>query len=154
MKFVCDFDIRHDCVLKGVEILTQAKKFAVETSARNSKRTRQYYLLNPELLFTDDSSFFFISSRLNTKVEYDEGLRLRVKVIVNDEVTTLVADYVRGKKQYISWFYYAFEEKIVFLKGTKCSIQVCPMREASYLLIGPTQVKDLLRAAQYVWQPN
>jgi len=37
-KFVFETDIHHDCILKGVEILTRAIKATVETSEKKSKR--------------------------------------------------------------------------------------------------------------------
>jgi len=89
---------------------------------------------------TDDCSLFLFP-RLSTKVDYEEELELEVKVNTNGKERTLVYEIIKGKKQFNSWFYHAFVEKIVLLKGTKCSIEVRPMREASYLLIGATRIR-------------
>jgi len=81
-------------------------------------------------------------------VDYYETLKLEVNVNTNGEEMTLANEFISGKKQYNSWYLHSFAEKIVLLKGTKCSIEVRPMRQASYLLIRPTKVRDPLRAAQ------
>jgi len=90
---------------------------------------------------------FFI--RIEAEVEYEEDLMLQVNVTTNDEEKTLVKETIKEKKLFNSWFYLAFKKKIVLRQGTKCSIEVFPLlEEASYLLIGETQVRDSLRAAK------
>jgi len=56
----------------------------------------------------------------------------------NGAVSTLLRDKIQGKKQFNSWFYYAFAEDIVIRKGTKCFVQVYPKKEARYLKIADT----------------
>jgi len=86
--------------------------------------------------------------RIKSDMEYDEQLTLKVRVNTNGKEKTLANKSIGGRKQYNSWFYFAFKKEIVFLKGTKCAVQIWPMSEASYLLIGEDQVRDSLRAAK------
>jgi len=50
IKFVCEFNIHHDCVLLGVEILSCVNKFDGATSAKTSKKTRYFFF---KILYRD-----------------------------------------------------------------------------------------------------
>jgi len=70
---------------------------------------------------------------------------LAIKVI--REKKTVYLHKIQGKKEYNSWFYYAFDRDVVFPKGVSCSIEVFPRKGAKFQNIREADVRTNLRAA-------
>jgi len=68
--------------------------------------------------------------------------------VVLGNADSLVYDITYGRKQFNSWFYYAFEKEIVIRKGAECKIEIHPKQGAKYCKIGENQLKESLGAAK------
>jgi len=136
-KFQCQIiNADRDFILRGVEILTQAK--IIPDSTNNAKKAKYAFLhlLNMYLLI------FFL--RFEAEEEYKEI----IKVLVFGGKNLLFDGLIFDMKQFNSWFYYAFDKDIKIRKGEKCIIVVIPRTGAKYIKIGENQVKENLQAAK------
>jgi len=79
-------------------------------------------------------------------MDYLELIHIEVNFVGGADAT--VYDVTCGRKQFNSWFYYAFEEEIVIRKGAECTIMVTPREGAKYSKIGENQLKEGLGAAK------
>jgi len=87
--------------------------------------------------------------RLDPKKEYDEKLTVLVAVTSDGgEEKIVFSREIHGKKQFNSWFYFAFDEEVVLRKGEKWTVQVLPEVGVNFLMIREVQVRETLAAAK------
>jgi len=82
-------------------------------------------------------------------MEYDEDLSINLLRTTDGMIQCVHGSKIQGKKPFNSWFYYAFDEDIVFIRGSKCTIQIYPMNGAAYLPIADFEVMETYRAAKW-----
>jgi len=136
-KFKCCINADRDFILRGIEILTQAK--IIPDSSNNAKKAKYaiLHLLNMYLLI--------IFLRFEAEEEYNDVITV---LVFGGAKNLLFNGVIFDRKQFNSWFYYAFNGQIKIRKGEKCIIVVIPRKGAKYIKIGENQVKENLQAAK------